>query len=326
MSGAPTIDVVIPTFGQWDLTRSCLEHLSRQTVPHTVIVADNGSTDGTPGRVRESFPDAKVVELGANLGFPAACNRGVASGSGEIIVLLNNDVDASPDFLERLVRQFANERVGSAAALLVHPDGKTIDSVGLCADPTLAGFPRLRGQSVDAASVSSPVLAGPCGAGGAYRRAAWEAAGGLDEGVRFYGEDLDLALRIRSAGWEAVSAPDAVALHQGSATAGDRSSWQRAEAGFSRGYFARRYRLLAGRFAPRTLATEFLVVAVDAVSNRDVSALRGRVAGWRSAQHLPPRPRPPARALDRSIGFVGSLRMRRAVYTSRPPGNHATEG
>jgi GT2 family glycosyltransferase len=320
-----SIDVVIPTFGRWDLTKSCLEHLGRQTVPHTVILADNGSADGTPDRVRESFPDARVVELGANLGFPAACNRGVAAGTGEIVVLLNNDVDATPEFLQRLVQPFVDETVGSAAALLTRPDGKTIDSVGLCADPTLAGFPRLRGQSVDTASAPSPVLAGPCGGGGAYRRAAWEAAGGLDEGVRFYGEDLDLALRIRSAGWEAVGVPDAVAVHLGSATAGDRSSWQRVEAGFSRGYFARRYGLLAGRFAPRTLATELLVVLVDAAGNRDASALRGRVAGWRSARDLPPRPRPPARAIDRSIGFVASLRLRRAVYSSRPPGDHATD-
>ena len=162
-----TVDVVIPTFGRWDLTESCLRHLGAQTIEHTMIVVDNGSDDCTPDRIRESFPNVWLIELGANLGFPVACNRGATEGDGEIVVLLNNDVDASPDFLELLVQPFADERIGSAAALLVRPDGETIDCVGLCADPTLAGFPRLRGQPVAMASESSPVLAGPCGGGGA---------------------------------------------------------------------------------------------------------------------------------------------------------------
>jgi glycosyltransferase involved in cell wall biosynthesis len=43
----PTIDVVVPVGDRWNLTANCLEHLRRQTVSHTVLVCDNGSTDGT---------------------------------------------------------------------------------------------------------------------------------------------------------------------------------------------------------------------------------------------------------------------------------------
>ena len=114
------IDVVIPTFNGWSLTERCLDHLAVQTVTHTVIVVDNGSTDGTPDLVRAKVPAARVIELGANLGFPVACNRGAAAGSAEVIVLLNNDVEARPDFLERLAQPLAEDpTVGSAAALLV---------------------------------------------------------------------------------------------------------------------------------------------------------------------------------------------------------------
>src|SRR6185369_17441840 len=105
------------------------------------------------------FPEARVVELGANLGFPVACNRGASAGSGEVIVLLNNDVEARPDFLERLLAPFDDDpRVGSAAALLVRPGEQTIDCMGLTADPTLAGFPRLRGLPVADARSARPTL------------------------------------------------------------------------------------------------------------------------------------------------------------------------
>ena len=57
------------------------------------------------------------------------------------------------------------------------------------------------------------MLAGPTGAAGAYRREAWDDVGGLDEGVRFYGEDVDLALRLRAAGWSSAAVSAATAVH-----------------------------------------------------------------------------------------------------------------
>jgi len=308
-----SVDVVIPTYNGWELTGRCIAHLAEQSIPHSVIVVDNGSTDGTPERARET--GARVVELGANLGFPVACNRGAAAGNGEIIVLLNNDVEARPDFLERLVRPLEEDsRVGTAAALLVRPGERTIDSIGLTADRTYAGFPRLRGRPVAQAAAVSPVLAGPAGGGGAYRRTAWEQLRGLDEGVLFYGEDVDLALRMRAAGWKAVAVPDAVAVHLGSASFGVRSPFQRYQSGFSRGYFMRRYRVLRGRVGPRALVTESFVAMADAALNRDLAALRGRLAGWRAARGVPSSPTPPGDAVDPTIGFRASMRLRRAVY------------
>ena len=123
-SGDPTesIDVVVPVYNGWHLTERCLEHLRRQTRSHTVIVCDNGSSDVTAERLRTSFPEVQVVELGTNLGFAAACNRGVRAGKGEIVVLLNNDVECSSEFLKRLVAPLRDdERLGSVAALLLAP-------------------------------------------------------------------------------------------------------------------------------------------------------------------------------------------------------------
>jgi N-acetylglucosaminyl-diphospho-decaprenol L-rhamnosyltransferase len=311
-----SVDVVIPVHNAWRLTETCLQHLRTQTIPHSVFVVDNGSTDGTPARIRAAFPEVQVVELGANLGFPAACNRGVDAGSGDVAVLLNNDVECPPEFLERLVAPFADQRLGSCAALLLTPGMRHIESFGLAVDPTLAGYPRLRGLPAANAQTETPILLGPSGAAGAYRRSAWDEVGGLDEGVRFYGEDVDLAVRLRAADWTTTAVAAAVAVHLGSATASHRSARQRYEGGFARGYFLRRYGVLRSRSAPRAIATEALVVLGDAiVFSHDLSALRGRLDGWRAARGRERVPGPPDDAVDRGITFVKSLRLRVGVYT-----------
>jgi N-acetylglucosaminyl-diphospho-decaprenol L-rhamnosyltransferase len=317
----PAIDVVIPVHNRWELTESCLRHLQAQTVLNTVIVCDNDSTDGTPERLRNEFPEVRLVQLDRNLGFPAACNRGVEAGAGEIVVLLNNDVDCRPDFLERIVAPFhGDEILGSVAALLLKPGEEVIDSFGLTADVTLAGYPRLRDFPVEAAQTVDPVLIGPLGGAGAYRRAAWEEVGGLDEGVFIYGEDVELSLRLRAAGWSTAGAADAIAVHIGSATMATRSSRQRYEGGFARGYFLRRYGVLRSRVGPRAALTEAAVVIGDALLfSHDLVALRGRIAGWRAAGRSSRRPRPPAGSIDRSITFLDSLRLRVGVYTGRAP-------
>jgi GT2 family glycosyltransferase len=314
-----SIDVVIPVHNGWALTERCLRHLRAQTLAHGVVVCDNGSTDGTPERLRTSFPEARVVELGGNLGFSVACNRGAAAGNGDIVVLLNNDVDCLPDFLERLVAPFADdERLGSTASLLLTPGEERLESFGLAVDPTLAGFPRLRGAPAGAAQTDRPRLLGPSGAGGAYRRRAWEEVGGLDEGVISYAEDVDLALRLRSAGWSTTGVADAVAIHVGSASARPRSAWQRYQAGYARGYFLRRYGVLRRRVAARAAVTEAIVVAADALAfSRDLAALRGRVAGWRAAKGRERRPWPPRQAIDNRLTFRRSLALRFGVFTGR---------
>jgi GT2 family glycosyltransferase len=313
-----SIDVVIVAFNRFDLTDSCLRHLGAQTLPHRAFLVDNGSTDGTSERLLERWPEVHVQRYEDNRGFAEACNRGVVAGSGEFIVLLNNDVDCRPDFLERLLAPFARDaRLGAVAALMLQPGGEVIDSIGMSSDVTLAGFPRLQGQPASRATDPHPILSCPAGTAAAYRRAAWHEVGGLDESIFAYMEDLDLGLRLRAAGWLAIAVPDAVGVHLGSATHGHRTAWQRRHGGFGRGYLLRRYRILRSRYAARALSTEAAVVVGDLWLSRDLSALRGRLAGWRAARGKPPLRRPPAEALDSGIGFLQSLALRRGVYGRR---------
>jgi N-acetylglucosaminyl-diphospho-decaprenol L-rhamnosyltransferase len=312
-----SIDIIIPTSGHYDLTNDCLSHLAGQTRDHTVIVSDNGESEETAERAGAEWPAVRLIRSRDRLSFAAACNRGVDAGDSDVVVLLNNDVNCRTDWLERLVAPLeAEPESGSVACVLLAPGERLIDSVGLFADSTLAGFPRLAGLCVARAGDARPRLAGPAGAAGAYRRTAWVEAGGLDEAIFAYAEDLDLALRLRSTGWRASLALDAVGIHLGSATHGHRTAWQRRHAGFARGYLLRRYGVLRGREAIRALTTEAAVVFGDAALSRDLAALSGRVAGWRSASGLPRRSAP-ADALDPEIGVRDSLALRTRIYARR---------
>jgi GT2 family glycosyltransferase len=315
------VDVAIVAYRRYDLTHSCLEHLYRQTVPPRITVCDNGCVEQTAVRVAGDFPDVRVVTLDHNMPYPIACNRAVAAGDQEIVVMMNNDVDVRPDFVERVLVTFDHDpRVGSVATLLVSPGEEFIDSVGLTADVTLSGWPRLARRRRAEANRDRPRLLGPAGAAAAFRRSAWEQVGGLDEGIPAYLEDFDLALRLRQAGWSTALALEAVGVHIGSATFGYRSREQRRRAGFARAYLLRRYRILRSRHAARALLTEGLVIAGDAVISRDFAALQGRIQGWHAALGMEPRPRPPAEAIDASIGFRESLRLREGGF--RKPDDH----
>ncbi|MCX6386220.1 MAG: glycosyltransferase family 2 protein [Solirubrobacterales bacterium] len=313
-----TIDVIIPTHGGREITSSCLRHLANQTFDHRVIVVDNASPDDSVERLQADFPAISMIALDQNRGFGAACNAGIAASRGAIVVLMNNDVDAEPTLLAELAAAFETDpQLGSVAPLLLRPDGR-IDSVGLCADSTLAGFPRLQGRQASEAGSTRPLLLGPAGSVAAYRRAALDEVGLFDERLFMYQEDLDLALRLRAGGWGSCSAIQARAVHHGSATVGRRSASQRQLQAFARGYMLRAYGVGGARRAARTVVTELIVAGGDLVISRDGAAWRGRVAGWR-AGHQTTRRHLPTEGIDSAIGVRDSLRLRRVDYSAAPP-------
>lgn len=304
-----TVDVVIATHQGWELTERCIRHLAAQTLAHTVIVSDGASTDGTVDNVRSVFSHVVFIEHQDDPGYAAAINQGVAAGSGDVILLLNNDAFCRPDFLERLVESFEDERVGAVAPLTLRPDERSIDGVGVTLDRTLAPFTRLAGRPSLEADSDRPLLVAPGSGADAYRRSAWDQAGGLDERLSFYGADVDLGLRLRALEWTIVAAPRAVAIHERSATSGHRSRRARQSGGWARGFLIRRWGVLRGRAAARTLLTEAVVAVADLALSRDTVALRSRISGWRAAGGERRRRVPPG-AFEPAIGFTESLRLR----------------
>jgi N-acetylglucosaminyl-diphospho-decaprenol L-rhamnosyltransferase len=307
------IDVVIPTWNGRALLERCLGSLESQTVEHRVIVVDNGSEDDTAKLVRDRFPTVHLFELDRNYGFAGGVNRGVEQGDGEFVVLVNNDVECDPPFLAQLVAPFDDERVGMVAGLLLRPGRGVIDGYGLECDATLAAYPRFPDAPYPETQVSEDGLLGPSGGAAAYRREAFSAAGGLDEGTFAYMEDVDLALRLRDMGWTAAGAPGATGIHLGSATFGHRSRAQVEIAGASRAYMLRKYGVLRRGLATAAwaLVVEVGVTVVDTVAARDLAAARGRLSGWKAAagRHA----RIPDGAVNPELGLREGLRRRLAT-------------
>jgi N-acetylglucosaminyl-diphospho-decaprenol L-rhamnosyltransferase len=294
-----TADVVVVNFNGGEHLLRCLEHLRGARV----IVADNASSDGSTEQVEARFPDVRVLRLGANLGFGRAVNAGAAAGDGDAIVLVNADMFVEPGFVEAILVPLADPAVGMVAGLSLAPGGELVDGFGIEIDAALSAYNRLRLRPLGGAP---GVLLGPSGGAAAYRRSAFEAAGGFDEAFFAYGEDVDLALRLRAAGWTAAAADGARGVHLGGASFGVGSPLQRRLGGFARGFLLRRYGVLRSRAVLRALVIEALVVGWGLVRFRTLVPLTARVAGWRAAgrRRLPV----PPGAVDRSITLREAIR------------------
>ena len=302
-----TIDVVVVTWNQRDLTLDCLRHLAQSTVPAQVIVVDNASADGTLEALAGEFPEALVLPQAENLGFAPAVNIGVGAGSSDVVVLVNNDVEVEPDFLEHLVAPLAADpAVGMVAGLTVQPGGALIDQLGISVDRGLAGY--LRGRHAPVGTVPSDRLLAPCGCAAAYRRTAWEQVGGFDSAFFAYGEEFDLGLRIRQAGWGAAEAPLARGVHLGGATTGVDSPMQRELSAFARGFIVGRYRGLN----VQAVIVDAAVVVKGLLTSRSFIPLRGRIRGWRAGRRTR-RAALSTELIEPSIGLAESLRRLRSA-------------
>jgi len=219
------ISIIIPNYNGLRFLPTCLDALRAQRYPRErteIILVDDASADESVTFVQASYPEVKIVRLACNSGLAAGCNAGARAARGDLLVMLNNDTEVEPGWLAALVEAaVANPRAGTIASKMLLFDRRdTLHNAGdlMGAD----GIPRNRGvwEKDTGQYDTDPVIFGGCGGGVMYRREAWEQAGGFDERLFMYLEDVDLAWRLRLLGWEAVFAPAARLYHQLSATGG----------------------------------------------------------------------------------------------------------
>lgn len=302
-----SVDVVIPSAAPGDLLDCCLRSLERQTLGHEVIVVGNGWDADDVASWQSRRPRMRFLHVPRNLGFGRAVNLGAAAGRGATIVLLNDDMEVELDFLEQLVAPLADAAVGMVAGLMLVPDSPLVDCFGIELDVTLAAYNRLRHRLPGDVPGR---LAVPSGGAVAYRRGAFEQAGGFDPRLPAYGEDVDLGLRLRLAGWVVAEASAARGTHLGGATLGRDERHRRAVSGLARGFLLRRYGVLRGRHGARALLFEALVVGWGVAHHRTLMPLRSRLRGWRAAGSQ--RLAVPPGAVDQSITMREAWRRLRA--------------
>lgn len=215
------ISVVIPNYNGKRYLEGCLSSLSAQTFrDFEVILADNGSSDGSAEYVAEKFPMVRIVKNGANLGFAAGVNSGIRSARGEFILALNNDTAADEDLLRSLAGAMDSDQgVGMCASKMLFLDGR-INSVGICLSRSGAAWDRGMGEEDEGQYEEPCEVFGPSAGAGLYRREMLDEVGLFDEDFFMYMEDVDLAFRGRLAGWRCLYVPEARVHHVHGGTAG----------------------------------------------------------------------------------------------------------
>jgi len=237
---APALSVLVVNFNTRDLLGACLRSLpaALRRHGHEVIVADNGSTDGSVAMLRREWPSVAVLELGANLGFARANNRALARARGRYALLLNSDTEVQPDSLDRLVDFLdVTPSAGVAAPRLLNTD--LSDQGTARAFPTppavLFGrrspltrlFPRNRWSrrymvGRDRSGDGPFEVDWVSGACLMVRREVVATAGPLDEGFFMYWEDADWCRRIKTAGYRVYCVPGARVVHHEGQSGGNR--------------------------------------------------------------------------------------------------------
>lgn len=277
----PFMSVIIPNYNGEHFLAQLLDALAAQTFrDFETIIIDDASTDSSVALVEENYPDVRLIVNRRNRGFVANCNTAVDVADGRIVVLLNNDTEPEPTWLEVLARTFCINPDAAAVTskmLLFSERGKlhtTGDMLGR------NGLPQNRGVwEPDNGQYDQQIeVFSGCGGGTAYRRDVWQALGGFDEDFWMYLEDVDLGFRSRLMGWQTILAPDARVYHHLSASGGDRLSSY---------YVGRNTVWMIAKNMPDSLLSENfksivssqMSIAIDAIRNWRGEAARNRLLG-----------------------------------------------
>ena len=207
------VAVVVPNWNGRRWLPGLLDSLDAQTRPaDEVVVVDNGSTDGSLELLAER--GVQTIPLPTNAGFAAAANRGIAATDCDAVALVNTDVVLDPRWLEQAAARLAGDPgLGSVATKMVLLDDPgTLDDAGDELRRDGVAHQRGHGRPDDGQWDEPGEAFSACAGAAVYRRAALLEAGGFDERLFSYLEDVDLGLRLRLAGWRCGYEP-ALARH-----------------------------------------------------------------------------------------------------------------
>lgn len=229
MSPLPVFSIIVLNWNGKRFLAACLGSLREQGFRNfEVVFVDNGSNDGSVQFVSEHFPEVRIVPLPQNVGFCGGNNEGIRQSRGEWIVLLNNDTELVPGFLDALNRAislFPDAGMFACKMLFAH-DRSTIDNCGFTVSS--AGTAQEIGRNEIDRGQYGPELEpfGPSGGAGVYSRRMLETISLLDDDFFLIYEDFDLAMRARLSGYRCVFVPEALVYHKYRSTLANFKDWQ----------------------------------------------------------------------------------------------------
>jgi len=293
-ASAPVASAIVLNYNGRGFVEEAVQSLLDQDLPGLeVLVVDNHSQDGSAEDIERSFAGrVRVLRAPQNLGFGAGNNLGIREARGRYLILLNNDAVAAPSFAREMVAAAeADIGVGMVAArVLDYARRDVIDTVGhlLYPDGLNRGRGRLDEDRGQYATCVTTLF--PSGAAALYTRRMLDDIGLFEECFFLYGDDAELGLRGRVAGWTCALAPRAVAYHHYSRSSGPYSSLK--------AFYVERNRVLVlFRLFPLSLILVSPIYTAARLGLQTWGALRGRGAAGRLAR-------------DRSILYLVGLTFR----------------
>lgn len=219
------VAVVVVNYKGIQDTLACLKSLDKQTFKDfKIIVVENGSHDESADELKKISTVLKhkieILFNDTNLGFTGGVNTGIKwalEHNYDGIALFNNDAVAEPSWLQELLDTRKRVESGITTGLLLHEDGKTIDSTGDWYSTWGLPFPRNRDEATKNAP-SAEFVFSATGGGSLYDARLFKEIGIFDDVLFAYYEDIDISFRAQLAGWKVYYTPAAVAYHKQGAT------------------------------------------------------------------------------------------------------------
>ena len=218
------VSVIIPNYNGKQYLKTCLDALRTQTSRNfKTILVDNGSQDGSREYVQEQYPEVKIVALKENTGFCGAVNAGIRVSASPYVLLLNNDTQAEPEFVENLTKAVKKRKncFSVQAKMLQMHDKTRMDDAGNAYCAFGWAFAEGKGRPETEYCTERQIFSS-CAGAAIYRREILDKIGLFDEEHFAYLEDLDICYRARLRGYENWFCPSARVLHVGSGTSGSR--------------------------------------------------------------------------------------------------------
>ncbi|GAA4140963.1 glycosyltransferase family 2 protein [Leifsonia shinshuensis] len=292
------VAAVVVTYNSEDHIDALLDSIPAAAggLSYSVVVVDNGSTDGTLERL-DRRTDCTVIRS-TNRGYAAGMNTAVAaSPEAEAVLILNPDATLDPDCAPRMLAVLRKPGIGIVAPRVREADGSL--SPTLRRGPTMA---RVGGLSFTGLPAFTERIEDPreyetehevewaVGAILLIRRDCYRALHGLDESYFLYSEETDLSLRAKDAGWATVYTPDAGAMHIGGGSGESATTHTMKILNRVRLYRRRRGVVLASVYFVLTVLVELR------------RAILGHDKSWPTARALlQPSRRPPALGASRTL-------------------------
>lgn len=226
----PKVSIIVPTRDRADLLRTCVESVLEKThyANFEILVVDNQTSEPDALAYLDDLRGMeriRVLAFDAPFNYSAINNWAVAQAAGEVVCLLNNDIEViSGPWLDELVSQAVRPGTGAVGAMLYYPD-RTIQHAGVIlglggvANHIYAGQPAGH-PGHGARALVAQNLSAITGACLVTTRAVYQSVGGLDECLQVAFNDIDFCLRLREAGYRNVWTPFAELIHHESASRG----------------------------------------------------------------------------------------------------------